>query len=72
MPHITVQMFEGRDEKKKQELADSIAQTVIRVLGTAPEYVSVSIHDVPETDWDQKVYNKFMEKPKLLYRKPGY
>lgn len=72
MPHISVQMFEGRDERKKEELADAIAQTVIHVLGTAPEHVSVSIQDVPEAEWDRDVYEKFMEKPELLYRKPGY
>lgn len=72
MPHITIQMFEGRTETKKQELADGVAQAVIQILDVAPEHVSVSIQDVPEAEWDESVCAKFMEEPELLYRKPGY
>lgn len=72
MPHITVQIFSGRTEEKKRELAEGIAREVTQILEVSPEHVSVSIHDVPREEWDQNVYAKFMEKPELLYRKPGY
>lgn len=72
MPHITIQMFEGRTENKKQELGVRVAQIVIQTLDVSPEHVSVSIQDIPKAEWDEKVYAKFMAQPEVLYRKPGY
>ena len=72
MPHITVQMFPGRDDGKKRELAGRLAETAARVLGVPEALVSVSIRDVSEEDWDEKVYDVFMREKEFLYRGPDY
>ena len=72
MPHITVQMFPGRDDRKKRDLSSKLAETVSSVLGVPEEYVSVSILDVPEAEWDERVYAEFMKNRQCLYKEPGY
>lgn len=72
MPHIAVQMFPGRDEARKRELADRLAAAAVEVLGVPEELVSVSIRDVPEKDWDELVYGAFMREKEFLYREPDY
>ncbi|MBQ5433677.1 MAG: tautomerase family protein, partial [Treponema sp.] len=46
MPHITVQMYPGRDEKIKKNLAEKLAEVASRELGREIEHFSVSIEDV--------------------------
>lgn len=72
MPHITVQMFPGRSQEKKSELGEALARAAVQVLGVPEGYVSVSIYDVPEAEWDRNVYDSFMEKKQYLYKKPEY
>ena len=56
MPHITIQMYPGRDDKIKQELADAVAKTASEQLNRGIEHFSVSIEDVPQEEWNEKVY----------------
>ena len=57
----------------KAELAEAIAQDVIRVLGSREASVSVSFEEVPSEEWAEKVYGPdIAAKPGNLYKKPGY
>ena len=73
MPHITVQMYPGRDEKIKKNLAEKLAEVASRELGREIEYFSVSIEDVPQDEWKEKVYDKVADSSnKNVFVKPGY
>jgi 4-oxalocrotonate tautomerase len=73
MPHVIVKMLSGRSDKQKKQLAQEITKVVVRITGNGEEAVSVSIEDVAQGDWTDKVY-----KPDIaahwdnLYKKPGY
>ena len=58
MPHITIQMYPGRDEATKKRLADAILETASKELAREKEHFSVSIVDVPQDEWKEKVYEK--------------
>lgn len=47
MPHITIQMYPGRDDETKMRLAQAILKTASEELNRGPEHFSVSIEDVP-------------------------
>ncbi len=73
MPHITVQMYPGRDDKLKKELSDALAKTASEVLGRGIEHFSVSIQDVEQSDWKEKVYDKVVDpQNKEVFVQPGY
>jgi 4-oxalocrotonate tautomerase len=52
MPHITIQMFPGRDDKLKAETARAVVEAASKVLGRGPEHFSVSIEDIPQENWE--------------------
>ena len=61
MPHITVQMYPGRDEKIKKNLAEKLAEVASRELGREIEH------------WKEKVYDKVADPSnKNVFVKPGY
>ncbi|MCR5698534.1 MAG: tautomerase family protein, partial [Treponemataceae bacterium] len=41
MPHITIEMYPGRDEKTKKKLAEAILATAAKELDRGPEHFSV-------------------------------
>ncbi len=55
MPHITIDMFAGRDDKTKKKVADAIMETMMNELGYAKEHLSVAIHDVKPEDWNSEI-----------------
>ena len=61
MPHITVQMYPGRSREVKQRLADKLAQVASEELGKGIEHFSVSIEDVPQSEWKAKVWDAAMD-----------
>ena len=71
MPHITIQMYPGRDEETKKRLADAILETASKELARGKEHFSVSIEDVPQDEWKEKVYDKVV-KDKNTFIQPGY
>ena len=71
MPHITIQMYPGRDDETKKRLADAILETASRTLDRGKEHFSVSIVDVPQEEWKEKVYDKVL-KDSNTFIKPGY
>ncbi|MBP0577792.1 tautomerase family protein [Labrys sp. LIt4] len=73
MPHLIVKMLPGRSEEQKRKLADALTQAVIDSLNSQEKSISVSIEDVAEDEWTQKVYiPDIQDKPALVYKKPGY
>jgi 4-oxalocrotonate tautomerase len=73
MPHVIVKLWPGKSDKQKQDLADAITKEVCKTLQYGEESVSVSFEEIPSKEWAEKVYRPdIVEKPKQLYKKPGY
>lgn len=73
MPHVNIKMYTGRTEQEKATLAEAVSKTVIAVLNTTEESVSVSIEDVAPAEWAREVYRpEIVEKSDSVYKKPGY
>ncbi len=73
MPHIIVQMYPGRDDTIKMELAQAIVDTVSTNLGLEEGVISVGIEEIPKEEWKTVVYDKVVEdENKTLYIKPAY
>ena len=71
MPHITIQMYPGRDENTKKRLANAILETASKELARGKEHFSVSIEDVPQDEWKARVYDKVREDKNTIIQ-PGY
>ena len=71
MPHITIQMYPGRDQVTKKRLADAILETASKELAREKEHFSVSIVDVPQDEWKEKVYDKVLSDKNTIIQ-PGY
>ena len=71
MPHITIQMYPGRDDATKQKLAEAVLETAAKELDRGKEHFSVSIVDVPQDEWKEKVYDRVLQ-DKNTFVKPGY
>lgn len=73
MPHITVQMYPGRSDELKAKLAKVLAETASKELDRGIEHFSVSIEDVPQDEWTDKVYKKITDpENKDVFVRPGY
>ncbi|MCQ2584934.1 MAG: tautomerase family protein [Treponema sp.] len=73
MPHITVQMYPGRSDELKAKLAKVLAETASKELERGIEHFSVSIEDVPQDEWTDKVYKKITDPDnKDVFVRPGY
>jgi len=53
MPHITVDMFDGRPPELKREYIRELTEATVRVLGCPKEAVTVVLRDVPRCNWGQ-------------------
>ena len=51
MPHITVQLLEGRTTEIKRAAAKAITEAVVKTLGAAAESTSIVFQDVPRDSW---------------------
>jgi len=73
MPHVIVKLWPGKSEEQKQELADSITNSVMEVLHYGEDPVSVAFEEISAADWPEKVYRPdIVNTPGKLYKKPGY
>lgn len=73
MPHVIIKMNPGRTDKQKNELAQAIADSVVKIAVCDEKTVSVAIEEIAPEDWAETVYRPdIMEKEKTLYKKPGY
>ena len=71
MPHIAIQMYPGRDDETKKKLAEAILKTAAQELNRGQEHFSVSIEDVPQSEWKEKVYDKVVQDKNTVIQ-PGY
>lgn len=73
MPHVRIQMYPGRTEQMKKELAQAITDDMVRILGANADSISIAIEEVDKERWDSEVYDKIIvENASDLYKKPGY
>jgi 4-oxalocrotonate tautomerase len=73
MPHVIVKLWPGKSEQKKQRLAEAITKDVMEIFNYGEESVSVTMEEIKPEDWAEKVYKPdILDKPKRLYKKPGY
>ena len=68
MPHVTISMIPGRDDKAKLEIAKKTQEFLMKELSLEGKFISVSIDDIPMDKWDE-----FMGKvPKdTIFVEPG-
>lgn len=73
MPHITIQMYPGRDDETKMKLAKAVLKVASQELNRGEEHFSVSIQDVPQDEWTEKVYKNITDpENKEVFIRPGY
>jgi 4-oxalocrotonate tautomerase len=73
MPHVIVKLWPGPSEQQKVRLAEAITKDVMDILDLGEESVSVALEEVAPGDWAEKVYKPdIVNKPRQLYKKPGY
>ncbi len=73
MPHIAVKWYKGRSEEEKQEFANALLETAVKVTGRGAEHFSITIEDIEREDWTAAVYEPDIErKEDKLYIRPGY
>ncbi|MDX2232752.1 MAG: 4-oxalocrotonate tautomerase family protein [Leptolyngbyaceae cyanobacterium bins.349] len=51
MPFITVQMGKGHSIEQKRELAQALTTTIVNVLGTKPEWVTIRLDEFDRENW---------------------
>ena len=51
MPVVRVEMWPGRTQSQKAELARVITEAVVTIAHTTPESTTVIFQDVPKENW---------------------
>ena len=51
MPMIRVEMFGGKTQEQKRELAQELTNAMVKTVGSNPEAVWVVIKEVDKEDW---------------------
>ena len=51
MPIIRVEMWPGRTQQQKAELAQAITEDVVRIAKTSPEATIVIFSEIAKEDW---------------------
>ncbi|UZR96837.1 tautomerase family protein [Chondrinema litorale] len=73
MPHIQINLLEGKSEEQKQKLTEEIVKIAKEILDYGDDAFSLSIEDFTKDEWKDEVYpNKVMANKDILYKKPGY
>lgn len=73
MPRVTVNLWPGKSEQQKTQLAEEITKDVMSILDYGEESVSVAIEEVEPQDWAQRVYKpEIVGNWEKLFKKPGY
>lgn len=73
MPHVEIKCFPGRTEEQKKLCAEKIAEDIAETLGCKVSSVSITIKDIREEEWKEKVWDASIVPDKdLLYKTPGY
>ena len=71
MPHITIQMYPGRSDELKKEVAEALRDDAAKALSREKEHFSVSVVDVPQDEWKARVYDKVLADKDTVIQ-PGY
>ncbi|HES3237561.1 TPA: 4-oxalocrotonate tautomerase [Streptococcus pyogenes] len=48
MPFVTIDLFEGRSQEQKNQLAREVTEVVLRIAKAPKENIHVFINDMPE------------------------
>jgi 4-oxalocrotonate tautomerase len=73
MPHVIVKLWPGKTEAQKARLAALITKSVMDVLDYGEDSVSVGIEEIQPAQWEAQVYKPdILDKPRTIYKKPGY
>ena len=51
MPTLRVDLFEGRTETQKAELARALTDACVKVLGGSPDSVDILFYDIARSNW---------------------
>ena len=72
MPHISVKMISGRDQKAKDSLSVKISELIQSELNCKEGAVSIDIQEYEASEW-KAVYDAEIE-PRMesLYKRPSY
>lgn len=71
MPHVSVKLYAGQPEHKKQQLVDAIAAAVSSTLGSSDASISVAVEDIEPARWGE-VYRSDIDGNPHLKKPPGY
>ena len=72
MPHVNIKCFPGRTIEQKELCASKIRDIIVETLGCKPTSLSISIEDINEKDWKDKVWDIDIKDNNNLIIKPGY
>lgn len=73
MPHLKVQMYPGRTDAQKEQLAKSLEECMTEVLGSPSSSISISIEEIPQEIWHEEVVEKELKKnSNTVVKMPGY
>ena len=53
MPIVRIEMWPGRTQAQKAELARVITEAIVTIARTTPDQTIVVFHDVAKEDWAQ-------------------
>ena len=73
MPHLKVQMYPGRTDAQKEQLAKSLEECMKEVLGSPSSSISIAIEEIPQENWHEEVVEKELkENSDTVVKMPGY
>jgi 4-oxalocrotonate tautomerase len=61
MPHITVELYTGRDEQTKMKIAHALSKALGEELNMSEKMISVAIKDIPKENWKAEVYDRIVD-----------
>ena len=72
MPHIGIKMLEGRTEEQKAKAAEAVKTALAQSLGMSDHYITVTIEDFNNVEWQDVFKTEITDKPDKVYVKPQY
>ncbi len=72
MPHVTIQLAEGRTDEQKHEVARLVTKALNEVCGAKEGNVSVSFVDYTLEQWRAEVTPHIIEVKDTVYKWPVY
>lgn len=66
MPHISAKIFPGRSEEARRAFAEEVRKAAVDILGCERAFVTVSVEEIPTSEWYDRVYLSLLTDPHLL------